>query len=51
MEEGPGLAYLGDHRLGPCDLAGLLRSGFILTLEFGICMLPDKHEETEVQRG
>lgn len=34
MEEGPGLVYLGAHRLGTRDLAGLLRSGFILALEY-----------------
>lgn len=51
MEEGAGLVHLGAHRLGTHDLAGLLRAGFILAVEFGTGTLLDAYEETEVQRG
>ena len=50
MEEGAGLAHLGTHRLGTHDLAGLLRTGFILAVEFGTGTLPDAYEETGSER-
>lgn len=51
MEEGEGWRHLCIHSFGTHDLPGLLRTGFMLALEFGAGILQDAHEEIEIQSG